>query len=158
MAHTIAIHPERHGRKKWTVSRLAVTQAPRAAFFAASPAHISIQLKTCHVHLSSKPLWIVQHKLDWVTLKSSIYLSRIQPANHRKECFSSCLPHLYVQTTYLQPSQYMESGLEDREISSVSLKLLLCWSHSQQRQGLSDFIFSPAPQSKCHNHLLETLK
>ncbi len=47
MAATIATLPRRQGRRKCTVSTLAVTTGPRATVLAARPAQMSIQLSTC---------------------------------------------------------------------------------------------------------------
>lgn len=47
MAAIMAVDPRRHGRRNCTLSTLAVTTGPRATVFAAKPAAISIQLKTC---------------------------------------------------------------------------------------------------------------
>lgn len=46
-AATMATEPRRQGRRKCTLSTLAVTTGPRATTLAASPAQMSIQLSTC---------------------------------------------------------------------------------------------------------------
>ena len=47
IAAMMATDPFLTGRRKCTLSTLAVTQGPRATVFAASPAQMSIQLSTC---------------------------------------------------------------------------------------------------------------
>ncbi len=56
MAATIATLPRRQGRRKCTVSTLAVTTGPRATVLAARPAQMSIQLSTCEARGRGKQL------------------------------------------------------------------------------------------------------
>ena len=49
MPAMMATLPRRQGRRKCTLSTLAVTTGPRATVLAARPAQMSIQLSTCAV-------------------------------------------------------------------------------------------------------------